>query len=108
MNRLPIDNSGANSGTLAAYTRGFILSVVLTAIPFALVIRGSLPHTETLVAVFVAAVAQILVHLYYFLHLNASSRERWNLMAMLFALLIMLLIVGGTVWIMIHLKYRLM
>ena len=91
-----------------AYTKGFILSIVLTAIPFALVIRGALPRTGTLVAIFGTGVVQILVHLYYFLHLNTSSKARWNLMAMLFALLIMILIVGGTIWIMYHLNYRLM
>ena len=108
MNQPSIDNSGANSGTLMAYTKGFILSIVLTAIPFALVIRGVLPRTGTLVAIFSTGVVQILVHLYYFLHLNTSSKARWNLMAMLFALLIMILIVGGTIWIMYHLNYRLM
>ena len=107
MNQPSIDNSGANSGTLMAYTKGFILSIVLTAIPFALVIRGVLPRTGTLVAIFSTGVVQILVHLYYFLHLNTSSKARWNLMAMLFALLIMILIVGGTIWIMYHLNYRL-
>jgi cytochrome o ubiquinol oxidase subunit IV len=108
MSQPSLDNTGAHSGTLAAYTKGFILSIVLTAIPFALVIRGMLPRTETLFAIFGTGIAQILVHLYYFLHLNTSSRARWNLMAMLFALLIMILVIGGTIWIMYHLNYRLM
>ena len=108
MNQPSIDNAGANSGTLVAYTKGFILSIVLTAIPFALMIWGLLPHTATLVAVFGVAVIQILVHLHYFLHMNASSKARWNLMAMLFALLIMILVVGGSIWIMFHLNYRMM
>lgn len=108
MNQPSIDNAGANNGTLTAYTKGFILSVVLTSIPFILVTRGMLSSMETVVAIFGTGVAQILVHLYYFLHLNTSSKARWNLMAMLFALLIMILIVGGTIWIMYHLNYRLM
>lgn len=55
-----------------------------------------------------ASIAQSLVHLYYLLHLDSSSKARWHVLSMLFALLIMLLIVGGTIWIMYHLNYRLM
>jgi cytochrome o ubiquinol oxidase operon protein cyoD len=47
------------------------------------------------------------VHLYYFLHVNTSSKARWNVLALLLAVLIMILIIGGTIWIMLHLNYRL-
>ncbi len=103
-----IDSSGANSGTFRSYTIGFVLSIVLTAIPFVLVMRGLLSHQATLFAIFGTALVQILVHLYYFLHMNSSSKVRWNILAMLFTLLIMILLVGGTMWIMYHLNYRLM
>jgi len=89
-------------------TTGFMLSIVLTAIPFALVMQGMWSHQATLIAIFGAASAQILVHLYYFLHLDASPKARWYVLVMLLALLIMLLIVGGSLWIMYHLDYRLM
>lgn len=108
MNQPAIDSSGANSGTFRSYTTGFILSIVLTTIPFALVMRGLLSHQATLLAIFGTAIVQILMHLYYFLHMNTSSKARWNILAMLFALLIMILVVGGTMWIMYHLNYRLM
>ncbi len=102
------DSAGAGKGTFRSYATGFILSVALTAIPFVLVVQGMLSYRVTRIAIFSAAIVQILVHLYYFLHINASSRARWYVLAMLFALLIMLLIVGGTIWIMYHLNYRLM
>ena len=108
MNQASVDSAGASKGTFRSYTTGFILSIVLTAIPFALVMQGMLSHEAMLVAIFSAAIVQILVHLYYFLHMDASSKARWNVLAMLFALLIMLLIVGGTIWIMYNLNYRLM
>lgn len=102
-----IEAMGAGRGSLRGYVTGFVLSVVLTAAAFALVMDGTWPRPVTLSAVVAAAVLQVLVHLRYFLHLDASSRMRWNVLALLFALLIMVLIVGGTLWIMTHLSYRL-
>jgi cytochrome o ubiquinol oxidase subunit IV len=55
-----------------------------------------------------AGIVQILVHLHYFLHLDTSSAARWNLLAMMFTLLILALFVGGTLWIMFNLNYRMM
>jgi cytochrome o ubiquinol oxidase operon protein cyoD len=108
MNHAPNDSSGLGRGTFRSYSTGFILSLVLTAIPFVLVMKGMLSQHATLIAIFSAATAQILVHLYYFLHLDASSKARWNVLSMLFAALIMLLIVGGSIWIMYNLNYRMM
>jgi cytochrome o ubiquinol oxidase subunit IV len=103
----PLESTGAGRGSLRRYATGFILSVALTAIAFALVMYGPLSRTATVAAILAAAVVQIMVHLHYFLHLDASSRARWNVLALLFALLIMVLVVGGTLWIMAHLQYRL-
>jgi cytochrome o ubiquinol oxidase operon protein cyoD len=107
MNQSSLDTTGAATGSFRSYTTGFILSIVLTAIPFWLVMHGTLSRPATLTAIFGAACMQILVHLYYFLHLNTSSRMRWNLLAFIFAALIMVLIIGGTVWIMANLRYHL-
>jgi len=107
MNRTSIDSAGAGTGNIRSYTIGFTLSVVLTVIPFALVMHGTLSRPATIFAIFAAAIVQILVHLYYFLHMDASSRARWNVLALLFAVLIMVLIIGGTIWIMVNLNYRL-
>jgi cytochrome o ubiquinol oxidase subunit IV len=86
----------------------FLLSIVLTAFAFALVINGAFSRTTVLFGIFGAAIAQILVHLHYFLHLDTSSTTRWNVLALLLTLLIVILFVGGTLWIMVHLKYRVM
>ncbi|MEJ2726659.1 MAG: cytochrome C oxidase subunit IV family protein, partial [Deltaproteobacteria bacterium] len=61
-----------------------------------------------LFAVIAAAVVQMLVHLHYFLHLNRSSAQRWNVLALLFTVLILCLFVGGSLWIMYNLNYRMM
>jgi len=95
-------------GSLKSYLTGFVLSLILTAIPFALVMSGTLSSSAILAGIFGAGIVQILVHLHYFLHLDTSSAARWNVLAMMFTLLIMALFVGGTLWIMSSLNYRMM
>jgi cytochrome o ubiquinol oxidase operon protein cyoD len=109
MDQTPIDSAGAGRGSLKSYTTGFMLSIVLTTTAFALVIQGGkLPRRAVLFGIFGAAIVQILAHLHYFLHLDTSSAARWNVLAVVFTLLIMILFVGGTLWIMSNLNYRMM
>ncbi|MGO9578954.1 MAG: cytochrome o ubiquinol oxidase subunit IV [Desulfobaccales bacterium] len=108
MNPAPIDRAGVSRGSLKSYLTGFVLALILTAIPFALMMRGAWSASAALAGIFSAGLIQILVHLHYFLHLDASSAARWNVLAMIFTLLIMALFVGGTLWIMSTLNYRMM
>jgi len=108
MDRAPIDSTGVSRGSLKSYLTGFVLALILTAIPFALVMSGGWSPAVTLIGIFSAAVVQILVHLHYFLHLDTSSASRWNVLALMFTLLILTLFVGGTLWIMHNLNYRMM
>ncbi len=108
MSQAPIDSVGVSRGSLQSYLTGFVLALILTAIPFALVMSGALPFSATLAGIFVAGIVQILVHLHYFLHLDTSSAAGWNMLAMLFTLAIMVLFVGGSIWIMFNLYYRMM
>ena len=101
-------STGATTGSLKSYITGFILSVVLTAMAFGAVMSEALAPRVTIITIFTAAVLQILVHLYYFLHLNSSSEARWNILAMIFTVLIMALFVGGSIWIMHNLNIRMM
>ena len=108
MNQAQIDSTGASRGSFKSYVVGFLLSIVLTVIPFALVMSGAFSSSSVLFGIFCAAIVQILVHLHYFLHLDTSSAMRWNVMALVFAILVIILFVGGTLWIMYHLHYRMM
>jgi cytochrome o ubiquinol oxidase operon protein cyoD len=108
MNQASIDGTGVSRGSLKSYLTGFVLALILTAIPFAMVMRGTLSPSVALAAIFVAGIVQILVHLHYFLHLDTSSSARWNVLALIFTFLIMVLFVGGTLWIMYTLNYRMM
>lgn len=99
---------GAGHGSVRSYVTGFVLSVILTVIPFGLVMSGLLP-TATAVSICVGfAVAQILVHLVYFLHMNGSSSQSWNNAAFVFTVLIVAILVVGSLWVMNHLDTHMM
>jgi cytochrome o ubiquinol oxidase subunit IV len=108
MNHQTVDSSGASGGTFRSYTIGFILSIVLTIIAFGIVMSGVQSPSIVLFTIIVAAIAQILVHLHYFLHLRKSSDARWNIMALIFTVLIIALFIGGSLWIMYNMNYRMM
>ena len=69
-------------------------------IPFGLVMYPTLPKSITLMIVLAFAVIQVLVHLVYFLHLDRSKEQRDNVIAFVFAGLVILLLVGLSIWIM--------
>ena len=102
------DTSGASHGTLKSYLTGVVLSIVLTVIPVGLVMGGALPRSFIIAGIFLAAVVQIVVHMHYFLHLDTSSEQRWNVMAMAYTVLIIAILVGGSIWIMYNTHIRMM
>ncbi|MBB1200384.1 cytochrome o ubiquinol oxidase subunit IV [Enterobacteriaceae bacterium 89] len=99
---------GASHGSVKTYMTGFVLSIILTVIPFAMVMNGSLSHVALIGTVLVTAVIQILVHLVCFLHMNSKSDEGWNLTAFVFTVLIIAIVVIGSIWIMWNLNYNMM
>ncbi|MBW6422118.1 cytochrome o ubiquinol oxidase subunit IV [Rhizobium sp. XQZ8] len=100
---------GAGHGSFKSYMIGFILSVVLTAIPFILVMGGVFDSKLT-TAVFVMAfgVVQIVVHMIYFLHMNPRSEGGWTMMALLFTIVIVGIMLAGSLWVMHHLNTNMM
>ncbi|AFJ58723.1 MAG: cytochrome o ubiquinol oxidase subunit IV [Pseudomonadales bacterium RIFCSPLOWO2_12_60_38] len=94
------DSHDSSHGSVKSYAIGFILSVILTLIPFGLVMYPTLPKSITLMIVLAFAVIQVLVHLVYFLHLDRSKEQRENVIAFVFAGLVIVLLVGLSLWIM--------
>ena len=99
----------AGHGSFRSYMTGFVLSVILTAIPFWLVMAGVL-DSKLLTAVLVMGigVVQILVHMIYFLHMNPRSEGGWTLMALIFTLIIVGIALAGSLWVMHHLNANMM
>ncbi|MBN7135440.1 cytochrome o ubiquinol oxidase subunit IV [Lysobacter enzymogenes] len=96
-------------GTVKGYTIGFLLSVLLTAIPFWLVMAKVLPSSGATAAVILGfAVVQIVVHMVYFLHMNTKSEGGWNMLALIFTLVIVVITLAGSLWVMHHLNVNMM
>ena len=94
--------------TLRSYLTGFLLAAVLTVIPFWIVMDRPVSGTVAAVAIVVLAVAQILVHTFAFLHVNACAQGGWILIAYVFTAVLVLIAIGGSLWIMGHLDHRMM
>jgi cytochrome o ubiquinol oxidase operon protein cyoD len=99
----------APHGSFRGYVTGFLLSVVLTAIPFWLVMGDVLPSKGLTAAIILAfAVAQMLVHMVCFLHLNTRSEGGWNMLAIIFTLVLVVITIAGSLWVMFHLNTNMM
>ena len=97
-----------NHGSVKSYMIGFVLSVILTAIPFGLVMYPSLPKDLTVMIVVALAVIQVVVHLVYFLHMDRSKEQRSNVTTFLFTVLVIALLVGLSLWIMFSIHTSMM
>ena len=95
--------------TVSGYMIGFGLSVLLTAIPFWLVISGVIANKQlTAALVTVLAVIQIVVHMIYFLHMNTKSQEGWTLLSLVFTIVMVVITLSGSLWVMYHLNTNMM
>ncbi|GJD52957.1 hypothetical protein OPKNFCMD_5725 [Methylobacterium crusticola] len=96
-------------GTVRSYVTGFVLSVVLTAIPFWLVMGGVLDDTLlTSIVIMALAAVQIVVHMNYFLHMNTRSEGGWTFLALVFTLTLVVITLVGSIWVMYHLDQNMM
>ena len=103
------DHGDHAPSTLKGYTTGFILSVILTAIPFWLVM-GQVFESSTTTALVILAfgAVQIVVHMIYFLHMNAKSEGGWNMLALIFTLVLVVITLAGSLWVMFHMNTNMM
>ncbi len=87
---------------------GFGAAIALTTIPFALVAAKSVPVAWSVTSIAVCGLAQLFVHLRYFLRLDFRPSSRHRLLAIGFAAIIVFLVVGGTAWITVSLHARML
>jgi cytochrome o ubiquinol oxidase operon protein cyoD len=103
------DHDGHPESTFGGYMTGFILSVILTAVPFALVMTGVLTDVRTTAYIVMAlAVVQIVVHMIYFLHMSPKAEGGWSMMALIFTLILLVIVLAGSLWVMYHMNANMM
>jgi cytochrome o ubiquinol oxidase operon protein cyoD len=93
------------------YIIGYILSILLTLLaPAALWLHEAMDHQfpthpQVYMIFVVLALLQLFVQLSFFLHVDQEAKPRWNLTALTFALIVVAILVGGTLWIMHNLSH---
>ncbi len=106
------DDSAPGDGGVAkgitSYLTGFGLAVLLTACSFGLAGTNFIYGPGLPTALVVLAIAQIGIHLVFFLHITTAPDNTNNVMALAFGVFIVFLVVGGSVWIMSHLDHNMM
>jgi cytochrome o ubiquinol oxidase operon protein cyoD len=96
-------------GTLKDYAIGFVLAVILTAIPFWLVMNKVFDKSSTTAAVILAfAAVQVIVHMVYFLHMNGKNEGGWSMLATMFTLVLLVIVLAGSIWVMYHMNVNMM
>lgn len=101
-------DNGSAHGSTKSYIIGFILSIILTLIPYYIVVNHTLGVENTHIVILAFAVLQLLVQVVFFLHLNAESGPKWNLLAFTFTIIVLAILVVGSIWIMYNLDYNMM
>ena len=84
---------------LRSYLIGLFLAVSLSAVPFVFVGWHLLPRLDLFWLIAAAGCIQIVAHFRFFLHIDLSKSKRDDLQLILFSTLIVMLMVGGTLWI---------
>ena len=78
---------------------GFLLAVILTLIPFGLVMTDAFEDTvSTALIIMGLGVLQIIVHMVYFLQMNRRAERSWTLPALIVTVLLVAILLVGTLW----------
>ena len=101
----PHDNIVSES---VAYVIGLVLALVLTVVSFWVASTSTLWGPGIAVGLVVLAIAQMGIHLVFFLHITSGPDNTNNVLALAFGVLIVFLVMIGTIWIMAHMNANMM
>ena len=93
---------------LLGYVTGLGLAILLTATSFFVAGTDLVWEPSIPIALVVLAIAQMGVHLVFFLHITTGPDNTNNVMALAFGLVIVFLVVAGSIWIMHHMDQNMM
>jgi|WetSurMetagenome_2_1015567.scaffolds.fasta_scaffold337342_2 cytochrome o ubiquinol oxidase subunit IV len=101
----PPSSAGARD-FLVNYLIGLVLALGLTATAYLLVIARPVWLPSIPIAILVLAIAQMAIHVVFFLQLTSGPESASNIMALAFGVLIVVLLMVGSLWIMSNLDHR--
>jgi cytochrome o ubiquinol oxidase subunit IV len=99
---------GGVAQRIAGYLAGLALAILLTATSFYVAGTDLVWQPSIPVALVVLAIAQMGVHLVFFLHITSGPDNTNNVLALAFGVLIVILLLGGSLWIMANLNHNMM
>ncbi|HSX43262.1 MAG TPA: cytochrome o ubiquinol oxidase subunit IV [Candidatus Saccharimonadales bacterium] len=92
--------------SLGAYIVGFVCSIAITVFAYLLATNSSHSRNVLMLVLATLAIGQFVVQMVFFLHVGNERKPRWKLAIMFLMLLVVLILVGGSLWIMDNLDYR--
>jgi cytochrome o ubiquinol oxidase subunit IV len=102
-------SDGPGYGTLRTYLTGFVLAAVLSILAFGLVFAGGFGEAQaTAVVLLLIAISRIIVHMVYFLRVNASAEGGWTALSLIFTAVVVVLVLIGSIWVMYHIDINTM
>ena len=87
---------------------GFTLSIALTIAAYRIATKYHLTDTALMTTLFILVAVQALIQFVFFLHLGMESKPHWNVISFLFTVIVIVIVIGGTIWIMKNLSYNIM
>jgi cytochrome o ubiquinol oxidase operon protein cyoD len=103
---LELEGREDTSRGLRSYLIGFVLAVGLTAVSFWAIRTHAIYGPGVSVALVTLAIAQMGIHLVFFLHITTGPDNTNNVLALVFGVLIVFLVVFGSLWIMTNLNHN--
>ena len=87
---------------------GFLLSLILTFLAYEMTDHHIFSGLSLLLIILGLASAQAIAQCIFFLHIGAESHPQWSLISLIFTIIVLIIIVGGSLWIMYNLDYNMM
>lgn len=92
-------NNHEAHGSAKQYVVGFIISIVLTIIPFFMVMNGGFPKGLTVAVLVLTMFAQVWVQMVWFLHMKRTNEQRWQVASFWYTFMTIAILFVGSVWI---------
>ena len=102
------EEEGRIGPRLVGYLVGLGLALLFTATSFFVAGTDMVWQPSIPVAIVVLAIAQMGIHLVFFLHITTGADNTNNVLALAFGVMIVVLVIGGSLWIMANLNHNMM
>jgi cytochrome o ubiquinol oxidase operon protein cyoD len=105
-NKIIVAKHDTARGTFASYVTGYIFSIYLTVTAYLMVYNHLFSNTILMIVIVGLALIQFVAQLLFFMHLGKETRPRWKLAVTIMMIVVVSILVGGSLWIMSNLNYR--